>query len=259
MSTGAGRGRPPVADRPLAGRYHRGMKRRSTPVNYTEAASVSQPYLPGSPRHRQAGPEPVKLEAMTRTSDQVPPRPAEQLRADARQNHARLIAAATTAFAERGADAPLEDVARRAGVGIGTLYRHFPTRLDLQAAVFRSQVGAVCGEGDALLEKAPPGEAFGAWMRSLAGYLVTKRGLSHALIEAVGIESELISSCWVAMRQTTERLLANAQEAGVIRPDVDATDVMRLVHGVTVSTEKAPERSDMLLSVMLDGLRATPS
>jgi AcrR family transcriptional regulator len=197
---------------------------------------------------------------MTRTSDQVPPRPAEQLRADARQNHARLINAATAAFAERGADAPLEDIARRAGVGIGTLYRHFPTRTDLQAAVFRSQVIAVCDRGDALLtEQAAPGEAFAAWMRNLAGYLVTKRGLSHALIEAIGIESELISSCWVTMRQTTERLLANAQEAGVIRPDVDATDVMRLVHGVAVSTEKAPERSDMLLSVMLDGLRATPS
>ncbi len=136
------------------------------------------------------------------------------------------------------------------------MYRHFPTRTDLQAAVFRSQVGAVCGEADALLETAPPGQAFGAWMRSLAGYLVTKRGLSHALIEAVGIESELISSCWMAMRQTTERLLANAQQAGVIRQDVDATDVMRLVHGVTVSTEKAPERADMLLSVLLDGLRA---
>jgi AcrR family transcriptional regulator len=209
--------------------------------------------------HGAPVPDPVNLEAMSRTSDQVPPRPAEQLRADARQNHARLITAATAAFAERGADAPLEDIARRAGVGIGTLYRHFPTRLDLQAAVFRSQVGAVCGEGDMLLEKAPPGEAFGAWMRSLAGYLVTKRGLSHALIEAVGIESELISSCWVAMRQTTERLLANAQQAGVIRPDVDATDVMRLVHGVTVSTEKAPDRADMLLSVMLDGLRAMPA
>jgi AcrR family transcriptional regulator len=197
---------------------------------------------------------------MTRTSDQVPPRPAEQLRADARQNHARLITAATAAFAERGADAPLEDIARRAGVGIGTLYRHFPTRTDLQAAVFRSQVIAVCSQGDALLaEQASPGEAFAAWMRNLAGYLVTKRGLSHALIEAIGIESELISSCWVTMRQTTERLLANAQQAGVIRTDVDATDVMRLVHGVTVSTEKTPERADMLLSVMLDGLRATPS
>ena len=209
------------------------------------------------PEH--AIPKPVNLDAMTRTSDQVPPRPAEQLRADARQNHARLIAAATAAFAERGADAPLEDIARRAGVGIGTLYRHFPTRLDLQAAVFRSQVGTVCGEADALIETLPPEQAFSGWARSLAGYLVTKRGLSHALIEAIGIESELISSCWVTMRQTTERLLANAQEAGVIRTDVDATDVMRLVHGVSVSTEKAPERADMLLSVMLDGLRATPS
>ena len=173
----------------------------------------------------------------------------------ARQNHARLIDAATQAFAEKGAGAPLEDIARRAGVGIGTLYRHFPTRLDLQAAVFRSQVGAVCGQGDALLQSASPELAFAAWMRSLNAYLVTKRGLSKALIEAVGVESELLSSCWMTMRQTTERLLANGQKAGVIRTDVDATDVMRLVHGVAVSTEKAPERADMLLSVMLDGLR----
>jgi AcrR family transcriptional regulator len=202
---------------------------------------------------------------MTRTPDQEPggaqlrttePRAADQLRADARQNHARLINAATMVFAEKGAAAPLEDIARRAGVGIGTLYRHFPTRLDLQAAVFRSQVGTVCGEGDALLETASPEQAFTAWVRSLSAYLVTKRGLSRALIEAVGVESELISSCWTTMRETTERLLANGQRDGVIRPDVDAMDVMRLVHGVTLSTEKAPERADMLLSVMLDGLRA---
>src|SRR6201989_1773174 len=179
-------------------------------------------------------------------------------RADARRSRAKLLEAAPAAFAEYGADAPLEDIARRAGVGIGTLYRHFPTRTDLQAAVFRSQVIAVCGEGDALLQKASPEHAFVGWLRALACSLVTKRGLSHALIEPIVLESELISSCWVRMRQTTERLLANAQEAGVIRTDVDATDVMRLVHGVTVSTEKAPDRSDMLLSVMLDGLRATP-
>jgi len=202
---------------------------------------------------------------MTRTPEQASrrpaaARPAEQrpdapLRADARQNHARLIKAATEAFAEKGADAPLEDIARRAEVGIGTLYRHFPTRLDLQAAVFRSQVGTVCGEGDVLLDTATPEQAFTAWMRSLNAYLVTKRGLSRALIEAVGAESELISSCWVAMRETTERLLVNGQEAGVVRSDVNATDVMRLVHGVAVSTERAPERADALLSVMLDGLK----
>src|SRR5271170_4375950 len=167
------------------------MKRRSTPVTirrqppFRKAIST----LPADPRRppKHADPEARNLDAMTRTSDQVPPRPAEQLRADARQNHARLIAAATAAFAEKGADAPLEDIARRAGLGIGTLYRHFPTRLDLQAAVFRSQVGKVCGEGDALIETLPPEQAFSGWVRSLAGYLVTKRGLSHALIEAVGI------------------------------------------------------------------------
>src|ERR1700722_9891113 len=73
-------------------------------------------------------------------------RPAEQLRADARQNRARLITAATEAFAARSADAPMEDIARRAGVGIGTLYRHFPSRLDLQAAVFRTQVRDICNQ-----------------------------------------------------------------------------------------------------------------
>src|SRR5487761_565354 len=103
------------------------MKRRSTPVTIRRYPPFCKLYLADMSR------------------------PAAQLRADARQNHARLINAATTAFAEKGADAPLEDIAKRAGVGIGTLYRHFPTRLDLQAAVFRSQVTAVCGQGEELL------------------------------------------------------------------------------------------------------------
>ena len=194
---------------------------------------------------------------MTRPPEHEPARPAEQQqRADARQNRARLISAATAAFTEKGADAPLEDIARRAGVGIGTLYRHFPSRLDLQAAVFRNQVQVICEQGDALPQTDSPGPAFAAWARALAGYLVTKRGLSRALIDAVGVESELITSCWMAMRETTERLLANAQRAGVIRDDVTAVDVMRLVHGVAVSSEKEPGRTDLLLSVTLDGLAA---
>ena len=193
---------------------------------------------------------------MSKPPDQGLARPTEQLRADARQNHARLISAATEAFAEKGADAPLEDIARRAGVGIGTLYRHFPSRLDLQAAVFRTQVRTVCDQGETLLQADTPEPAFAVWVRALAGYLVTKRGLSRALIDAVGVESELITSCWTAMRETTERLLLNAQHAGAIRDDVTATDVMRLVHGVAVSSEKDPGRTGLLLSVMLDGLAA---
>jgi AcrR family transcriptional regulator len=185
-------------------------------------------------------------------------RPAEQLRSDARQNHARLINAATTAFAEKGADAPLEDIARRAGVGIGTLYRHFPTRLDLQAAVFRSQVSIVCGQGEELLADSSPELAFAGWLRALAGYLVTKRGLSKVLIDALGTDSELISTCWLAMRETTERTLAHAQQAGVVRKDVTPMDVMRLVHGIVVGTEKSPDQADRLLAFVLDGLTAKP-
>jgi AcrR family transcriptional regulator len=195
-------------------------------------------------------------EPAPQATDEAAPRPTEQLRADARQNRARLISAATAAFAEKGADAPLEDIAKRAGVGIGTLYRHFPSRLDLQAAVFRTQVQVVCEQGDALVGTDAPQEAFAAWGRALAGYLVTKRGLSRALIDAVGVESELITSCWTAMRETTERLLDSAQRAGVIRADVTSMDVMRLLHGVAVSSERDPERTGLLLSVMLDGLAA---
>jgi AcrR family transcriptional regulator len=193
--------------------------------------------------------------AEPRPADQ---RPAEQLRADARQNHARLITAATETFAEKGADAPLEEIARRAGVGIGTLYRHFPNRLDLQAAVFRTQVRAVCDQGEALTKTDSPGPAFASWARALAAYLVTKRGLSRTLIDAVGADSELITSCWTIMNETTERLLVNAQRARVIRPDVTALDVMRLIHGVAVSSEKDRERTDHLLSITLDGLAAKP-
>lgn len=185
--------------------------------------------------------------------------PERQMRADARRSHQALLAAATAAFAENSVDAPLEDIARRAGVGIGTLYRHFPTRLDLQAAVFRSQVDSVCARAEDFLEGDFPEQAFAGWIKALAAYLVTKRGLSKALITALGRDSELISSAWVAMRDTADRLLVRAQQAGIVRPDVTAMDVLRLVHGIVVSTEQAPEEADHLLSLMLDGLRARPT
>lgn len=192
--------------------------------------------------------------AAIQTADQ----PAHRMRADARRSHARLIAAATQAFAERGASAPLEDIARQAGVGIGTLYRHFPTRLDLQSAVFKNQVDAVCSQAETHTQNTPE-EAFAGWIRALAAYLVTKRGLSQALIESLGKDSELMKTCWTRMHDTADQLLEHAQSAGVVRPDVTSHDVMRLVHGVAIATQQAPEESDRLLSIMLDGLRAPAS
>ena len=179
-----------------------------------------------------------------------------RMRADARRSRAKLIEAATIAFAENGADAPLEDIARRAGVGIGTLYRHFPTRTDLQAGVFRSQVDAVCTTADELIGTVSPEQAFAGSVRAIAGYLVTKRGLARALIDSLGRDSELISVCSLRMNDTVDRLLAHAQGAGVLRPDISAKDVLRLVHGIVMACEQAPGDTDRLLDVMLDGLRA---
>ncbi len=180
---------------------------------------------------------------------------APPMRADAQRSHERLLTAATAAFAEKGADAPLEDIAKRAGVGIGTLYRHFPTRLDLQEAVYRTQVSTVCAQGAALADSPEPGEAFAGWLRSLASYLVTKRGLASALIAAKGKDSEVISTCSQIMRSTAERLLQRAQTAGAVRADLTVKDVMMLVHGMVVATEHSPENADRMLSLTLDGLR----
>jgi AcrR family transcriptional regulator len=181
------------------------------------------------------------------------------MRADARRNRERLLAAATAAFAEHGADAPLEDIAKRAGVGIGTLYRHFPTREVLQETVFRSQVDAVCARGRDLAGSPAPGDALDTWLHALVSYLATKRGLSKALMERLGRDSELISSCSQVMRETAASLLERAQQAGTVRPDVSAMDVMRLVHGVAVATEHAPEETGRLISLMFDGLRIPAS
>ena len=181
-----------------------------------------------------------------------------RMRADARRSRAKLLQAATVAFAENGPDAPLEDIARRAGVGIGTLYRHFPTRTDLQAGVFRSQVDAVCTTADELIGTVSPEQAFAGSVRAIAAYLVTKRGLARALIDSLGRDSELISVCSLRMSDTLDRLLGYAQEADVLRPDISAKDVLRLVHGIVMACEQSPADTDRLLDVMLDGLRARP-
>jgi len=190
------------------------------------------------------------------TALSTPSPPHAPRRADARRNRERLLAAATAAFAEQGADAPLEDIARRAGVGIGTLYRHFPTRLALQEGVFRNQVETVCARGRELAEAPSPGEAFAAWLRVLAGFLATKRGLSHALIATLGKDSEVISSCGQAMRTTVEQLLTRAQQAGAVREDLTAMDVMHMMHGIGVAVEHTPGEADRMISLMLDGMRS---
>ena len=183
------------------------------------------------------------------------PRP---MRADAQRNYARLLEAASGAFAEHGADdVSLEEIARRAGVGIGTLYRHFPTRQALLEAIYIDQVESLSARARELLRAESPADALAEWLRAMVKFSSTKRNMTTALLATLGTDSELLSSCVKEIKGAAESLLARAQQAGVVRPDADAKDVIRLVHAVNIATEKAPDpgQADRMLALILDGLR----
>jgi AcrR family transcriptional regulator len=183
------------------------------------------------------------------------PRP---MRADAQRNYARLLDAASAAFVAHGADdVSLEEIARLAGVGIGTLYRHFPTRQALLEAVYTDQVESLSARAEELRETESPADALADWMRALVKFSSTKRSMTTALLATLGTDSELLSSCAKQIKGAAEVLLARAQQAGVVRPDADATDLIRLVHAVNIATEKAPDpgQADRMLALILDGLR----
>jgi len=178
-------------------------------------------------------------------------------RSDAMRNRARLVAAAAEAFAERGVDASLEDVARRAGVGIGTLYRHFPTRDALVEAAYRREVEVLCTSADELLATLPPEEALAQWMQRFVGYVATKRGMATALKSMMAADSALFDDCRAQMYDSAARLLEAAAEAGGVRADVDAKDLLRAMGGICLATDEAdwPDQSRRLVALLLDGLR----
>lgn len=177
------------------------------------------------------------------------------MRADARRNYERLLAAAGEAFAEQGPDAPLDDIARRAGVGPGTLYRHFPNREALVEAVYRGEIAHLSARAYQLLEDQPPREALVEWLREEVRFATLKRGLVATLKAVVDRDSETYAWCHATLRDAAAALVTRAQQAGAIRPDVTPMDVLRLCHGVAVATEHAPDDADRLLAVLIDGLR----
>lgn len=184
--------------------------------------------------------------------------PGRAMRADARRNYERLLSAALATFAEQRADtASLEEIARRAGVGIGTLYRHFPTRQALLEAVYRDQVQALSALATELLRTEPPAAALASWLRAMVAFGSTKRSLTTALLETLDKDSELLSSSGAILRGATSELLERAQRAGVARTDVTGTDVLRLAHGVSMASDLAPGdqgQADRMLTLVIDGL-----
>ena len=188
------------------------------------------------------------------------PRP---MRADAQRNYERLLSAAVAVFAERGADdASLEEIARRAGVGIGTLYRHFPTRQALLEAVYRDQVEMLSARADELLGSSSPGEALMTWLRALVDFGSTKRSLTSALLANLDKDSDLMSASGAMMHESAAALLTRAQQAGEVRADASATDLLRLVHAISMAVARPPVedgQADRMIGLIADGLRYQPS
>jgi AcrR family transcriptional regulator len=172
-------------------------------------------------------------------------------RADARRNFDALLAAAREVFAEDGTSASLEEIARRAGVGIGTLYRNFPTRQDLFEAVYVDEVEALARKAEELTDL-DPWDALVAWLRRFVGYATTKR----AIYEALNRDSAMFASCRQIMYGAGRPLLQRAQDAGKARSDVSFEDVLHLVNGISGATFVDDAQRDRVLTMALDGVRA---
>ena len=192
---------------------------------------------------------------MSTPLENLQPRPK---RADARRNYEKVVAAARDAFAERGASTSLEEIARRAGVGIGTLYRNFPNRQALLEAVYVGEVEDLCRSASEL-DGLPPWDAFVAWARQLVSYLATKQALAHELLEYVDRDAPLFRACRESLLTAGQPLLDRAQAAQAMRPDTDLWEVIQLVGGIAKIPAADPAQIEHLLEIALDGLRYRPA
>ncbi|MFD5095875.1 TetR/AcrR family transcriptional regulator [Amycolatopsis thailandensis] len=184
--------------------------------------------------------------------------PARPMRADARRNYERIVAVAKEAFTADGVDVPADDIAKRAGVGAGTLYRHFPTRDKLIEAVYRDEIDGLAQQAYDLLEELPPGKALETWLATHVVYVVEKHGLAMTLKASVDAGSEVFGWCRARLHDAADTIVKAAQDEGTIRPDVTGPDILRLGHGLGSAASKASgEDTTRLLTIVLDGLRTS--
>jgi AcrR family transcriptional regulator len=178
-------------------------------------------------------------------------------RADARRNYDKVLAAAREAFAEGGESTALEEIARRAGVGIGTLYRHFPNRQALLEAVYVGEVEEMCRSA-AELEDMDPWEALNAWFERFIAYIGTKRALAAELLNYLDQDAPLFQLCRGSLFEAGEPLLTRAQQAGVVRSDVTIGEVIQMMVGISKIPAGDPQQTERIMRVALDGLRYRP-
>ncbi|WP_437686939.1 TetR/AcrR family transcriptional regulator [Sorangium sp. So ce176] len=196
-----------------------------------------------------------------RSTPKPPPVPSSEaprpLRADARRNRERLLAVADEVFSERGADASMEDIARRAKVGIGTLYRHFPTREALLVATVEEQLHALARKTRSLTASASPGDAVAEFLAAFVEHASTYRGLAASL----GVVFQSGTPGCAAASEAATHLLSLAQAAGEIRSDIDLDDIVSLVMGIALAAQQTPAepgRAQRLITTFIEGLR-TPA
>jgi AcrR family transcriptional regulator len=181
--------------------------------------------------------------------------PPRRLRADAQRNRDRLLAAAVHAFTQGGADVTLEAVAKEAGVGIGTLYRHFPTREALIDAVYRNELAGLCASAEQLLATEPPDVALRDWMGHFVAYQSTKHGMADALRAVIASGGDPFAESRTRVNGAMARLVKEGVAAGTIRDDVDPFDILVSISGMALASA-GPEQVDRLLDLLMDGLRA---
>jgi AcrR family transcriptional regulator len=191
----------------------------------------------------------------TETEDQ--PTQARPKRADARRNYQKVVAAARDAFADRGASTSLEEIARSAQVGIGTVYRHFSTRQALLEAVYVDEVEELCRSAADLAEL-PPWEALVRWLHRFVAYLATKQALAGELLNYVERDADVFKTSRAAIYAAGGPLLERAQRARVVRADTDLTEVIQMVGGIAKIQSCELPQIDHILDMALDGLRYRP-
>jgi AcrR family transcriptional regulator len=176
-------------------------------------------------------------------------------RADARRNYEKVLNAARKAFAEGGESTALEEIARRAGVGIGTLYRHFPNRQALLEALYVGEVEEMCRSAAEQLDGSDPWEALNGWFERFIAYIGTKRALAAELQNYLDQDAPLFQTCRTSLFEAGEPLLVRAQEAGLVRKDVSIGEVIHMVVGIAKMPTGDPKQNEHILRIALDGLR----
>ena len=179
------------------------------------------------------------------------------MRADARRNYEALLTAARDLFLDQGPDAPLDEVAKRAGVGAGTLYRHFPTRDDLVAAVYVTDIESLCDAAEKLAADERPGEALADYMDLQLKFGMRNSGIKKAIKEMLATEGphpEGLTLCKSRMTDIAGEVLARAQATGAARQGMDTNTFVRMLHGITLACDDNPEMAPSMLQVMKDGL-----